>query len=74
MRELVLTKKQRLQMHSDQEIAAQFKELRAQNPGASDRRLIETIASERTAKPLSCSGVRLCLVRAGVISPESPAK
>jgi len=74
MRELVLTKKQRLQMHSDQEIAAQFKELRAQNPGASDRRLIETIASERTAKPLSCSGVRLVLVRAGVISPESASK
>ncbi len=71
MQQLVLTTRQRLQMHRDQEISVQYKKLRDENPTASDRRIIETIAASRTTKPLKAAGIRLSLVRSGAITPNA---
>lgn len=73
MQKLVLTEQQTLRDIRDREIASRFRELRRSNPGASDRRIVETIAAGRTDSPTSVAGVRLALVRTGAIVPNIKA-
>lgn len=71
MQKLVLTEQQAQREIRDREIASRFRELRRSNPGASDRRIVETIAAGRAESPTSAAGVRLALVRTGTIVPNA---
>jgi len=73
MQELVLTTQQRLRMRRDREISGLYKKLRDENPDASDRRIVDTIAASWTKDRLTPSGIRACLVRSGAITPTPRA-
>ena len=69
MQALVLTEAERLRMHEDQRISADYRELRNANPGASDLRIVRTLIASGKFKPKSVAGIRAALIRTGAIKP-----
>lgn len=67
--ELTPTTKQRVRAHEDQRIAKAFRDLRDEHPDASQKRIIVTLAESGRFASKSVAGIRIALIRAGVITP-----
>lgn len=67
--EIVLTNKQRIQAHRDQQVAAAFRDLRRENPGASAAAIIRTLVASGRFK-LSDPGMKRVLYAVGIL-PEN---
>lgn len=70
MTELLLTTTQRLRMHEDQRIAAEFRDMVAVHPDASPMRIMASLAASGNFKPKSPAGIRSALIRTGAYVPE----
>lgn len=73
MTELILTKAERLRMHEDQRIAAEYREMRAAYPEASTGRIISSLAASGNFRSKSFYGIRAALIRAGAINAKPRA-
>lgn len=71
MTELILTQSERLRMHEDQRIAAEYREMVVQHPTASPMRIMESIARSGNFRAKSKAGIRSALIRAGAYIPET---
>lgn len=71
MTELILTTTERLRMHEDQRIAAEFRAMRETYPSASAGRIMQSIAASGNFKVKSFYGVRAALIRTGAFVPET---
>ena len=67
--EIVLTNKQRIQAHRDQQVVAAFRDLRIENPGASAAAIVRTIVASGKFK-LTDHGIKRVLYASGVL-PEN---
>ena len=70
MTELILTTTERLRMHEDQRIAAEYRDMVALYPDAAPMRIMASLAASGNFKPKSPAGIRSALVRAGAYVPE----
>lgn len=70
MTELILTSTERLRMHEDQRIAAEYREMVALHPDASPMRIMASLAASGKFKSKSTAGIRSSLVRTGSYIPE----
>ena len=70
MTELILTKAERMRMHEDQRIVAEFREMRVKHPTASTGRIIASLAASGNFKSKSFYGIRAALIRSGEIKPQ----
>lgn len=70
--EIVLTTKQRIQAHRDQQVAAAFRNLRRENPGTSAAAIVRTIVASGTFKYTE-AGMKRVLYRAGVLPEQKNA-
>lgn len=66
MTELILTETERLRLHEDQRITAEFKAMRAAHPEAATLRIVRSIAASGKFRSKSVSGIRSALIRTGV--------
>ena len=71
MTELILTKAERMRMHEDQRIAAEYREMREAHPAASNGRIIASLAASGNFKSKSFYGIRAALIRAGELKPQT---
>lgn len=69
MTELILTNAERLRMHEDQLIAAEFRAMREAYPQAAALRIARSIAESGKFKSKSVAGIRSALIRTGAIVP-----
>ena len=67
--EIVPTNKQRIKAHRDQQVAAAFRDLRRENPGASAAAIVRTIVASGKFK-LSDPGIKRVLYATGIL-PEN---
>lgn len=67
MTELILTKTERLRLHEDQRISAEFRAMREAHPEASTMRIIRSLAASGNFRSKSMSGIRSALLRTGAI-------
>lgn len=70
--EIVLTNKQRVMAHRDQQVAAAFRDLRRENPDASAAAIIRTLVASGTFK-LSDPGMKRVLYRVGILPERKTA-
>lgn len=68
MTELILTETERARLQEDLRIAAEYRAMREQNPGAAVHRIIRSIAASGKFKSKSIGGVRMALIRTNSIS------
>lgn len=68
MTELIITKTERLRMHEDQRIAAEFQAMRAAYPDAATSRIVRSLAASGKFKSKSFAGIRSALLRTGTIN------
>lgn len=71
MTELIITKNERIRMHEDQRIAAEFRAMREQYPDAAPMRIMRSIAESGKFAAKSLPGIRLSLVRTGAYVPKA---
>ena len=71
MTELILTTTERMRMHEDQRIAAEYRAMRAANPGTASFRIIRSLAASAKFRSKSVAGIRAALVRTGEIKPAT---
>lgn len=65
MTELIITEAQRLRMHEDQRISAEFRAMREAHPEASPSRIMRSIAAAGKYRNKSFFGIRAALIRTG---------
>lgn len=70
--EIVLTNKQRVMAHRDQQVAAAFRNLRQENPDASAAAIVRTIVASGTFN-LSDPGIKRILYRVGILPERETA-
>lgn len=71
MTELILTKAERIRQHEDQRIAAEYREMRAIYPEATDTRIMRSLAASGNFKSKSFAGIRAALIRSGLLTPNT---
>lgn len=70
MTELILTSKERIRMHEDQRITAEFNAMRKAYPDATPHRIMKSIAASGNFRAKTSNGVRDALVRTGAYVPQ----
>lgn len=65
MTELIITESERLRMHEDQRISAEFRAMREAHPDAAPMRIIASLAASGKFKRKSVAGIRSALIRTG---------
>ena len=69
MTELILTNAERVKMHEDQRITAEYQEMRTAYPTATTSRICKSLAASGKFIPKSFAGIRAALIRTGAIKP-----